>query len=111
MQAARHDFAVFFHGNLLTGERHLLDQRADRQRLLEALRRAVHRHLDHFRSMIRYSPSITRPCAGCTARTGWWRARHHNQVHVNRPSASTTATSTDVMKKAMMKSPMPSRAV
>src|SRR5687767_4265448 len=87
MQAARDDRAVLLHGDLLAGERHLLDQRADRERGLEALRGAVDRHLDHFESTMRYSPSITRPPAAGTRTER--RPRHQAQVQAR--SAAATA--------------------
>jgi len=48
MQAPGDDFAVALDRNLPAGERHLLDQHADRQGLLEALGGAVHRYLYHW---------------------------------------------------------------
>src|ERR1043166_1664206 len=60
MKAPRDDLAVLLDRDLLAGERHLLDERADHERLLEALRRAVDRDLNHSAIL----PLRIRPHAG-----------------------------------------------
>ena len=47
MKAPGNDLAVALDRDFLAGERHFLDQRADREGLLETLRGAVHRYLNH----------------------------------------------------------------
>ena len=49
MEAARDDLAIALDRDLLAGERHLLDQRADGEGLLEALGGAIDRDLNHKR--------------------------------------------------------------
>src|SRR5688572_2576940 len=47
MRAARHDLAVLLHRDLAPGERHAFHQLAHRERAFVALRRAVHKYLNH----------------------------------------------------------------
>jgi len=45
--AARHDVTVAFHRHALAGELHSFQQRGDRERIIETLRRAIDCELDH----------------------------------------------------------------
>jgi len=49
VEAPGNDFTVALDRDLLAGERHLLDERAHRERFLEALGGAIDRYLDHRR--------------------------------------------------------------
>src|SRR5687768_13301778 len=95
MRALRHDLAVALDGDLLADEVQGGQERRDLDGSVEAVGGAVDRDLDHRVSIIRYSPSRTRPR----------RARERHQVHAHRTIAAVAAraTSKDANRKTAIR--------